>query len=303
MTTPTSSSAALRSFGARLAAFASAAMLLAGAGIVAHEVPASASTRVPKAVNGKVIKVRYRAAVNSLRATRENGAGYVRSAFELWDDSDHDCRDTRAEVLVSESRTSTTGSCTIKTGRWVSAYDGVVFTHASELDIDHLVPLAEAWGSGARSWSAGRREAYANDLTESKSLIAVSAHANRSKGDQDPAEWQPLKSRCRYLSNWVAVKLRWSLTVDRAEKSALLLAIGRCGNPVITTHHAVVDNTSAGGTTTGSSGGSTGGGAGLDPRFGTCGDAIAAGYGPYVRGVDPEYDWYIDRDGDGIVCE
>ena len=135
-----------------------------------------------------------------------------------------------------------------------------------------------------------------------KSLIAVSAHANRSKGDQDPAEWQPLKSRCRYLSNWVAVKLRWGLTVDTAEKRALLLAIGGCGNPTLTTHHAVVRNVSAGSTTE-SGGGSTAGGAGLDPRFGTCGDAIAAGYGPYVRSVDPEYDWYTDRDGDGVVCE
>jgi len=297
------SAAASRSFRARLAAVASLAVLLACAGIVAQEGPATASTAVPKAVNGTVIKVRYRAAIGSLRVAPEKSVGYLRSAFKLWDDSDHDCRDTRAEVLVSESKASTTGSCTIRTGRWVSAYDGLVLTRASELDIDHLVPLAEAWGSGARSWSAGKREAYANDLTEAKSLIAVSAHANRSKGDQDPAEWQPLKSRCRYLSNWVAVKLRWGLTIDAAEKSALLLAVGRCGNPVVTTHHAVVRNASAGSTTTGSSAGSSGGGSGPDPRFGTCGDAIAAGYGPYVRGVDPEYDWYIDRDGDGIVCE
>lgn len=40
-----------------------------------------------------------------------------------------------------------------------------------------------------------------------------------------------------------------------------------------------------------------------DPRFGTCTEAKAHGYGPYVEGVDPEYSWYIDRDGDGTVCE
>ncbi|GAA1976763.1 hypothetical protein GCM10009798_42460 [Nocardioides panacihumi] len=303
MTTPTTRPAALRSFRARLAALASLSVLGACVGLVADDGPAAAATAVPKAVNGQVITVRYRAAINSLRLAPEKGAGYERSAFKLWDDSDHDCRDTRAEVLISESRTTTTGSCTIRTGRWVSAYDGIAFTRASDLDIDHLVPLAEAWGSGARSWSAGKREAYANDLTESKSLIAVSAHANRSKGDQDPAEWQPLKNRCRYLSNWVAVKLRWGLSIDTTEKRALLLATGRCGNPTLTTHHAVVRNAPAGGTTTVSTGGTTAGGSGPDPRFGTCGEAIAAGYGPYVRGVDPEYDWYTDRDGDGIVCE
>ncbi|NKZ06292.1 hypothetical protein HGB48_21455 [Actinomadura latina] len=46
-----------------------------------------------------------------------------------------------------------------------------------------------------------------------------------------------------------------------------------------------------------------GGGNGLDPRFDTCAQANAAGYGPYYQGVDPEYGWYQDRDHDGIDCE
>ncbi|MFI7049104.1 excalibur calcium-binding domain-containing protein [Streptosporangium sandarakinum] len=40
-----------------------------------------------------------------------------------------------------------------------------------------------------------------------------------------------------------------------------------------------------------------------DPRFGICAEANRNGYGPYRRGVDPEYAWYQDRDGDGLVCE
>jgi Excalibur calcium-binding domain len=44
-------------------------------------------------------------------------------------------------------------------------------------------------------------------------------------------------------------------------------------------------------------------GSGTDPNFTSCGEANAAGYGPYRRGVDPEYAWYTDRDGDGVVCE
>ncbi|KAB1909757.1 excalibur calcium-binding domain-containing protein [Micromonospora tulbaghiae] len=64
-------------------------------------------------------------------------------------------------------------------------------------------------------------------------------------------------------------------------------------------------NGSSGGGSTG--GGSTGGGGssggGNDPRFGTCKEANANGYGPYRQGKDPEYYWYIDRDNDGTVCE
>jgi hypothetical protein len=290
-----------------VAAVTGLAVVGASATVQVQHSSAAAASAVPTAGNGAVVKLRYRAAVGSLKVAPERGAGYVRSAFRLWDDADHDCRDTRAEVLASESRRATSGSCTIRTGRWVSSYDGVVVTSASQLDIDHVVPLAEAWASGARSWSAGKREAYANDLAEPKALAAVSTHANRSKGDQDPAEWQPLRNRCSYLTSWVAVKVRWGLTVNAAERRALLLATGRCGNPVVTTHRAVVRNASAGHAATGAGGsgggGATGGGSGLDPRFGTCTAAIAAGYGPYVRGVDPEYDWYVDRDGDGVVCE
>ncbi|HEX7474251.1 MAG TPA: HNH endonuclease family protein, partial [Candidatus Limnocylindrales bacterium] len=94
---------------------------------------------------------------------------------------------------------------------------------SSKLDIDHVVPLAEAWDSGAYRWDAARRRAFANDLGVSWSLIAVSAASNRSKGDKDPAEWlPPLASyRCQYLAVWVAIKTRWNLAVDAAEKSAI----------------------------------------------------------------------------------
>jgi hypothetical protein len=288
----------------RAAAMLAGLAVLGSATVAVLPAPAaSAATATPTAGNGKVIKTRFRAGVKALKVAPERHTGYQRSSFHLWDDADHDCRDTRAEVLASESTRATTGSCTIRTGRWVSSYDGVVVTTAGQLDIDHLVPLAEAWESGARSWSAGKREAYANDLAESRTLIAVTAHANRSKGDRDPSEWQPLKNRCTYLSSWVAVKLRWGLSINRAEKRSLLMAIPRCGNPRITTHAATVHNASAAHATSGSTTATSTSGAGLDPRFDTCADAEAHGYGPYISGQDPEYAWYIDRDGDGIVCE
>lgn len=259
---------------------------------------ASATGGTPKAVNGTKITLRLRAAIKNLPVRAEVRSGYVRTKFKLWDDVDHDCQDARAEVLVQESKVSTTGPCTIATGRWLSYYDGQVLTNASDLDIDHVVPLAEAWDSGARNWTAAKREAYANDLTDKRTLVAVSASANRSKGDRDPAEWMPAYGQCRYVKQYVVVKVRWGLSVDRTEKRALRDIAAGCTNSRLTTHKAVVKI--VGGST---SGGTTSGSGVLDPRFSTCTEAIAHGYGPYYAGSDPEYYWYEDRDHDGIVCE
>ncbi|GAA2775231.1 hypothetical protein GCM10010521_62190 [Streptomyces rameus] len=82
-----------------------------------------------------------------------------------------------------------------------------------------LVPLAEAWDSGASAWTAAEREAYANDLGDDRALIAVSAASNRSKADQDPSTWLPPAAgyRCQYATDWIADKTRWGLSIDTAE--------------------------------------------------------------------------------------
>ncbi|MDX6301411.1 MAG: hypothetical protein QOF53_2625 [Nocardioidaceae bacterium] len=238
------------------------------------------------------VKVRLRTAVHRLPVAAETRSGYRRTTFRLWVDADHDCRDTRDEVLAAESRTRVSG-CDVRRGRWMSYYDRRTFTRSSGLDIDHLVPLAEAWDSGARKWSAGTRQRYANDLGDSRTLVAVSASTNRSKGDRDVAQWLPRHGRCRYVSQWTAVKTRWGLTVDRAEKRRLTRLAAGCANVVLTLHRAKVVR---GGSTPPTHSGD-------DPRFDTCADAKAAGYGPYYRGRDPEYRWYRDGDSDGVVCE
>lgn len=161
-----------------------------------------------------------------------NGTTYDREAFRHWTDADGDGCNTRAEVLMDESSSATgrTGTCTITSGSWLSRYDGVRFTDAGGLDIDHMVPLKEAWISGASGWTASRRESFANDLGDARSLIAVSASTNRSKSDQDPDSWLPPATgyRCTYVSDWIAVKYRWGLSVDSAEKSALQTELSRC---------------------------------------------------------------------------
>ncbi|MGC0211917.1 HNH endonuclease family protein [Streptomyces levis] len=167
------------------------------------------------------------AAVDRLPLGTESRDGYTRTSFRHWnagDDPTDGCH-TRAEVLLHEAveAPAVGTNCRLEGGRWFSYYDAVTVTGPSGLDIDHMVPLAEAWDSGASAWSAQRREAYANDQGQEASLVAVTARSNRSKADQDPAQWLPpaAEAHCRYAAEWVATKLRWSLTADEPEIAAL----------------------------------------------------------------------------------
>jgi hypothetical protein len=178
-------------------------------------------------------EARLRDAVQELRVAGETNAGYERSKFKHWVDADGDCQDTRAEVLVQESTVATTGGCTITTGKWFSYYDRRTWTQASDVDIDHLVPLAEAWGSGAKAWTAGTRQRFANDLADRRALVAVTDNVNQAKGAQDPSEWLPRFNKCRYVREWVAIKLRWKLKVNDAEKRKLVNLAGNCTNSVL----------------------------------------------------------------------
>ncbi len=251
----------------------------------------SASAAQPATVTQRLHR-----AIDRLPVAAETRKGYERSRFEHWVDADGDCQDTRDEVLAAESLVAVSG-CDIQRGKWLSYYDAVTTALSTGFDVDHLVPLAEAWDSGAKRWNAATRRRYANDLRDARTLVAVTASANRSKSDRDPAEWMPALGACKYVRQWVAVKIRWKLTVDRAEKRALQGWGDDCRNSSITVRRAVI-RTASGGTSSGGSGG-----ADLDPRFDYCYQATAAGYGPYFEGTDPEYDWYTDGDSDGVVCE
>jgi hypothetical protein len=170
-----------------------------------------------------------------LASKSEHPAGYDRSKFTLWTDADHDGCDTRDEVLIAEgaTRPRVGSGCALSGGRWVSKYDGLSVTNPSGFDIDHLVPLNEAWQSGAWHWSGSTRKAYANDLGYAASLIAVSAHSNRSKGDQEPQDWMPERAAysCDYVARWVAVKWRWHLAVSPGERVYLGRELSACGWP------------------------------------------------------------------------
>ena len=157
--------------------------------------------------------------------------GYDRKLFKHWIDEDKNKCNTRAEVLIEEAVTKPKikkKKCALKGGKWISPYDNKTHTKASALDIDHLVPLAEAWRSGAWEWTSSQRQAFANDLSESRALVAVTLSLNRSKGDKDVSNWLPKSNLCEYVESWLVVKTKYSLSVDSNEASKLSELIFQC---------------------------------------------------------------------------
>ncbi|MEU3272540.1 HNH endonuclease family protein [Saccharomonospora sp. NPDC006951] len=157
-------------------------------------------------------------------APEDTGAPYDRDDWPHWTSTGEGC-DSRDEALKTQGRDVSVGEDCELSGSWTSVYDGETVTDPSELDVDHLVPLAEAARSGARDWSEAEREAYANDPDL---LVAVTASSNRSKGDQDPATWLPERDRCTYVTRWVQTKQRYALTVDQAEAEAIRGVLTHC---------------------------------------------------------------------------
>ncbi|OCK83716.1 hypothetical protein K432DRAFT_254752, partial [Lepidopterella palustris CBS 459.81] len=162
-------------------------------------------------------------------APQGSQSGYSRSLFPHWIIQSGNC-DTR-EVVLKRDGTNVvqSSSCAATSGTWYSPYDGATWTSASDIQIDHLVPLSNAWKSGASSWTTPQRQAFANDLTNPQ-LVAVTGSVNESKGDKGPEDWKPPLSSywCTYAKMWVKVKSVYSLTITSAEKSALADMLGTC---------------------------------------------------------------------------
>ncbi|EXU61759.1 hypothetical protein Z951_45360 [Streptomyces sp. PRh5] len=211
-----------------------ALVVAVGAALGLSATPASAVSAAP---GDRVTRTLTRA-IADLPVADESRAGYERTKFRHWVDADRNGCNTRSEVLLDEAIVPpTVGSgCRLSSGEWDSWYDGRTIDGPAGLDIDHKVPLAEAWDSGASAWSAQERQDYANDLGDPRALDAVSAQQNRQKADKDVAEWLPANSgvHCRYVEDWVAVKTRWGLSADPVEASALERVAAGCPDEEIT---------------------------------------------------------------------
>lgn len=171
-----------------------------------------------------------RSQLNALTVRAEGSTtGYSRDLFPHWSTVSGTC-DTRDQVLKRDGTGVTVDSgCEPTAGRWYSVYDAVWVEDDSSVDIDHIVPLAEAWRSGANTWTTSRRQQFANDLTRAQ-LIAVTASSNRSKGDRDPASWKPTNTsvHCIYAREWIWVKSYYGLSLQSAEKTALTSMLNAC---------------------------------------------------------------------------
>jgi hypothetical protein len=166
--------------------------------------------------------------------------GYRRDQFgDGW--ASVDGCDTRDRILARDLRAksflSPTRRCVVLSGRLADPYTSTTITFArggaSEVDIDHVVALGDAWQKGAGRWPHGERVAFANDPLN---LLAVGASANRQKGDGDTATWLPANKpfRCAYVARQVSVKLKYALSVTAAEGDAMRRVLGKCPTQRVT---------------------------------------------------------------------
>lgn len=244
--------------------------------------------------------------------------GYARDQFGSgWVDVDRNGCDTRNDMLILrlEDR-DMSGSCKVLSGDLADPYTGtwVHFERGgkSEVDIDHVVALKDAWIKGAASWEFAKRVAFANDPLN---LEPAEASANRQKGAGDAATWLPSYKpfRCAYVARQVAVKTKYGLWMTQPELDAVLRVLKTCPDqalPDAGTQPVIADNIGPAPAPQVPTTPApevpmpieTATPADVDERFPYCKD-LPSGYGPYVSGVDPEYEWYRDGDDDGVVCD
>ncbi len=160
----------------------------------------------------------------------EASDGYSRSEFgHGWSDDDGDCQDSRAEALIQTSTTpvrfADENRCRVITGRWISPFTGNVLQNASDIDIDHVVPLAWAWERGASAWTRSQRERFANDPVN---LWPVEAYLNRSKGSRGPDEWLPPAGRCQYVARFVRIVKIYDLQPAPGENQRFQELLAEC---------------------------------------------------------------------------
>ena len=281
---------------------------------------------------------------DTLSILEEKVGGYDRSLFKHWIDADKNGCNTRQEVLIEEAivKPKIGKKCVLSGGTWISSYDNkTIKGSGSTLDVDHTVPLAEAWRSGAWQWTNEERQLFANDLKDNRVLIAVTASSNRSKSDRDLANWLPKASKevvCDYVFAWIAVKSRYYLSVDPKE-SAVIERIAfepSCNarnasntyKPLVAfeKYHANYEGPTASATPTPTASSTPTVTATPTPtqtvtptptptptrvkpapiKYKNCTEAKAAGVTPIIKSVDPELyalNTALDGDKDGDACE
>lgn len=232
--------------------------------------------------------------------------GYSREQFgQAWQDVDANGCDTRDDVLARDMTDvvySRTDPCQVSSGVLVDPYTPKQIRfqrgpRSSEVQIDHLVALSDAWQTGAQQWPLEKREQFANDPLN---LLAVDGPLNAAKGDGDAATWLPPNKgfRCQYVARQIAVKVKYGVWVTQAEHDAMADVLSTCPGEHLPRDDGGVgprpSTAPSGATTTASASATT-------APYGSCSAAKAAGATPLHSG-DPGWNPRLDRDGDGVAC-
>ncbi|WP_454043582.1 HNH endonuclease family protein [Cellulosimicrobium sp. Marseille-Q8652] len=164
--------------------------------------------------------------------------GYARSEFgSAWVDVDDNGCDTRNDVLardLTDLTFSTRGEpCEVRTGTFHDPYTGetIAFRRgnatSAAVQIDHVVPLLDAWRKGARAWDEATRTRFANDPLN---LLASDGPSNQAKGARDASAWLPPNHafRCPYVARQIAVKAEYGLSVTPSEAEAMERVLADC---------------------------------------------------------------------------
>lgn len=143
------------------------------------------------------------------------------------------CQNTRTRVLIEESLTKPKlheKGCKVLSGKWVGPFTNYRTTDPTTLQIDHLVPLAEAHRSGASNWTNKQRRQFANDMTHQHHLIAVYGPENQRKSARDLKNYLPPNKKfiCEYVIAWFEIKENWQLTMDEGEYDAGMKVLKGC---------------------------------------------------------------------------
>ncbi len=276
----------------------------------------STSSTAPAAAGAPAVEsmsTRDRLAALRIDDSPHSSSGYSREDWPHWADTDRNGCDARQDALIAWSivpaTVNRTGTCKVVGGQWVSPYDLKASNNPSDFDVDHLVPLENAYESGGWQWDSTRRRAYANDQSL---LVVASASSNRQKGSDAPDQWRPSNrdSWCAYADGWVRAKVKWGLTATTSERDALGRMLDTCGDgaPVWprggggameqpSSGAAVPPPAASAAPTTPAAPP-----AGAEPYYANCAAARAAGVAP-IRVGQPGYRTALDGDKDGIACE
>lgn len=165
--------------------------------------------------------------------------------FGTWvnEDAPNNCYNTRAEVLIRDAKPgakvsfATANPCLVAKGEWADPYSATTYKLANAVQVDHVVPLKNAYRSGAYAWNQERRCHYTNYLADTNHLLAVSGHENMAKSDGSPETYLPPNPEyvCSYIANWMRIKAVWNLGYTNNEKNAIETALQNYGCAVAET--------------------------------------------------------------------